>query len=257
MKKYALTIMCFIIFVSCKKENTAVQTESSTQLLTSVTKTTDIGGGGTYSIRYTYNDAGKLITEGSKAYYRDEQQRIVRIVDPGTPTSREDIHVYYNNANTGKVAYTLCTLTGGGVTDSVAYLHDDKGRLIKTISYISYFSKSGITDTTFLSEYDIFNYDTAGNLVRWDNYKNNTGVETHCSQFNFESYTKSPNPLYSGDEVRTMEFSWGGILNNSMNNFSGMGVYKKSYDYRTDGRPRSCTVNQAGVSSFKIIFEYK
>lgn len=253
MKKLILSLLCFAVIISCKKQN-AVPEVSGDQLLTKVTMTT---GAISYSINYGYNNAGKLIKEGNKTYYRDDKQRIARITDPGAATGRDDIQVYYGDPLTNKVSYTFCTRAGGDAADSLVYLHDSNGRLIKTMNYFSSFTENKTPDTTFLSHCDVFTYDADGNLIRVDDYNIDNGNLYHCGQFNFINYSKSINPLYTDDEVRIMEFEMDALLNTSINNFTRIGDYSKSYELRPDGRPSSCTVHQAGASDFTLIFEYK
>jgi hypothetical protein len=134
MKLFILTSVCFVVMLSCKKENsTTPVVENSNQLLTKIIRTGEFGGG-TFSVAYAYNNAGKIIKEGNKTYERDEQQRIVRILSPGASSNRTDIHVYYNKHNPNLVDYTFCVMATGDATDSVVYVHDDNGRLVKTMA---------------------------------------------------------------------------------------------------------------------------
>jgi hypothetical protein len=257
--------------LSCKKESSITQPENSNQLLTKVIRTGEFGGG-TFSIDYKYNSAGKLIKEGNKTYERDDQQRIVRILDPGTGSNRGDIQVYYNGYAPNEVAYTFCKMMTGDATDSVVYLHDDHGRLIKTMSYISYFANQYIPDTTLFYEFCTFSYNMDGNMAQMDDYKiNYDGRVVHCGQYFFANYDRGINPLYTGDEVRMVDFSCGGILNstrgvlnNSMNNFTSTinnftstGSYTKLFEYRADGKPRTCLIQENGVNLFRLVYEYK
>jgi len=262
MKKAVLFAIVFIIMISCKKDNViktdTKQTENSRQLLTKVVKTTNLSSDISYDdvINYEYNSAGKIITEGNKTYFRDDKQRIVRILDPGTGTNRDDINVYYSNPESNKIAYTLCILVGGEAIDSVVYLHDEYGRLIKTTSYFSYISGAN-SPGAVLSHFTVFQYDEMGNIEKLNLYNVDNGKVFRCGQYHFMNYDKMINPQYAADEVRAMEFSYDGIINASKNNLTGINGYTKSYEYRTDGRPRSCMVKQNGTPAFKLTFEYK
>jgi len=250
MKKVIPCAICFVMMIACKKENVVTeQTENSKQLLTKVIKTTNLSSDIFYNevINYGYNNEGKIITEGNKTYFRDDKQRIIRILDPGTGTNRDDIKVYYTSPESDKIAYTLCTLVGGDARDSVVYLHDNYGRLIKMESYVS----------TFLSHYNVFAYDESGNIKQLDLYNIDNGKAFHCGHYYFKGYDQTINPQHAVDEARSMEFSYQGVINASKNNFTSIDIYTKSYEYRADGRPRSCTVMQNGVTAFKLTFEYK
>ena len=266
MKRYMLPIVAFCALLSCKKEHTDTQQlENSKQVLTKIIKTADYGGG-TLSVDYAYNSAGKLIKEGNKTYERDNQQRIVRILEPGTSTNENDIQVHYNQKNPNLVDYTFCAMTKIDATDSVVYLHDNNGRLIKTMSYTTWFSDRDVPPIAFLSEYETFSYDPKGNLIQVNIYvREYDGRETLSGEYYFINYDKGINPLYTGDEVRAIDFSCGslfisyyGIINNSMNNFTSINnYYTKLYEYRADGRPRSCLVQQNGNNIFRLVYEYK
>ncbi len=255
MKKIILPIVILAALDSCRKEPIAATAETPSQLLVKITKTADLGGG-IISIDYAYDNAGMVIKEGNKTYYRDHKERIVRIVEPGTSTNRADIYVYYKDETSNEVAYTLCSLVDNAGTDSVVYLHDNDGRLIKTVSY--FHSKSGTVDSpdTF-GEYQVFGYDAEGNLTRWDDYKIQVGFESHCGSYLFNHYDARKNPLYSGDEVRTANITWGGMLNNSANNCTAAGNAARVYDYREDGRPRSCIAKLNGTDDYRLVYEYK
>jgi hypothetical protein len=264
MKKYILPILAFSTLFSCKKEHTnAPPLESSQQLLTKVVKTADYGGG-TFTIDYAYNNAGKLIKEGYKTYERDDQQRIVRMLN--FSSANPDIQVHYSSKNPNQVDYTFCRMTASNATDSVAYLHDANGRLIKTMRYHTYFSDRDVPAIPFLGEYKILSYDANGNLIQANVYERDyEGKETPAGDYFFLNYDKGINPLCTGDEVRLTDFSCGslfhfmyGILNSSTNNFTTTNYgYSKFFEYRTDGKPKSCLVQQNGKNVFKLIYEYK
>jgi hypothetical protein len=254
MKKITLVFFC-LAFFACKKDS-VTQTETSAQVLTKIIKTADFGGG-TYSVDYAFNDAGKIIAEGNIKYMRDDKQRIIQILDKGTPSNREDVRVFYSDANSNKVAYTFCNLTGSNATDSVVYLHDETGRLTKLMHYIHYFEDTYVPDTTYLYQYDILSYDANGNLLLLDDYKPYLGQIAHCVHMEFDDYNTDNNLLYSDDEVRILQTPCGGFMNSSPNNFVKMGVYMKTYVYRADGRPHSCIVKLNGKDDAKFVFEYK
>ena len=273
MKKTALSAIFLAILVSCKRESIEpTLPETNDQLLTKVIKTTTLGDGHSYDevANYDYNEVGKVITEGSKSYMRDDKQRIVRILDQTSPINRRDIQVYYSDSDPTKVAYTFCRVSGGDpATDSIVYIHDGYGRLSKTMSYIHSFGGTYVTDTifyyqhtvpdtTFLYQYTLFKYDDKGNVKQLDIYNLNIyGNPVHCKGYRFENYDNMVNPQYADDEVRMMEYSFDGIVNASKNNFTSVGIYSKNYEYRKDGRPRSCAVNQNGTPAFKLTFQYR
>jgi hypothetical protein len=274
MKKHlpvaAITI-CFLILVACKKNSTeTLKPETSDQLLTKVTKITQLNGDNPYTevINYSYNDAGKLISEGDKTYLRDEQQRIVEVLDANTCTNRNQVFVYYKDGHSKEVVYTLANWSGPlHGYDSVVYVHDENSRPIKTMTYIhqaagdyldtiNYYQYS-IPDTTYLGKYTDFKYDGNGNIIRITFYSvDPKGNIVVCGEYVFEGYGRSVNPQYSDDEVRIADYSFYGTMNTSKNNFTAIGNLSKLYEYRTDGRPRTCAVSQNGVKAFTLRFEY-
>jgi hypothetical protein len=254
MNKVFFFMLCFVMFFSCKKEKTSQASESSSQLLRKVIFSSD---GLSYPVAsYQYNSEGKIIAEGNKTYIRDGQQRIVEILDPGTLTNREDIKVYYSTQDKNKVDYTVCKMADG-VKDSVQYIRDNSGRMVKAVSYVSYSSSSLSPDTTLLSHYDTYAYSQEGNLIRIDLYNINHGQVSLCGRYNFSGYDKMINPQFSDDEVRTIQYYLDGTMNASKNNFASGNGYFKTYEYRADGRPRFCTVQKPGAYTFKLIFEYQ
>jgi hypothetical protein len=59
-----------------------------------------------------------------------------------------------------------------------------------------------------------------------EDYKINGKVVTLCGLYFFKNYDQGINPLYTGDEIRTIDFSCSsllnstmGVINNSLNNF--------------------------------------
>jgi hypothetical protein len=242
--------------LSCKKEDGAdKQVEDSKQLLKKVVLNSTTGL--TYDVvNYQYNSEGRIITEGSKAYVRDEKQRIVRILEPGTRTNRADIQVYYSSPESKKVAYTLCTLVDGSARDSVVYVHDNAGRLEKKLNYFSYLSTDNLPVGTYLAHYDVFAYDENGNLLQLDFYNIHQGKTYHCGQYQFSGYDNKNNPQYADDEARTMEYFGNGVINASKNNFTKNKNITKTYTYRADGRPSSCIVKSA-TQNFTLTFEYQ
>jgi hypothetical protein len=263
MKKatlYTLSIMGLI--VSCRKDKVAVnqQPENSDQLLTKVVRTIYLGTEVSSEdvINYQYNGAGNIISEGNKTYVRDDMRRIIRILNSNTAEGRPDTKVYYSENNPKEVSYTFSPLDAIGATDSVVYVHTN-GRLTKTMSYIHSFGTATCPERTFLDKYNTFKYDDEGNLVKVNFYSIDpkSGDATHCGQFFFRDYYKTANPLYTSDEVRTIEVGYNGLINSSKNNFFSIGGYTKEYAYRADGRPRSCVVTFEGNPVFKLTFVYE
>jgi len=233
--------------------------ETSNQLLTKVIKTIYLGSevSSEAVINYQYNEAGKIISEGDKTYVRDEMQRIVRIFNSNNCDGRPDTKVYYSETDPTQVSYTFSPLDAIGATDSVVYVHTN-GRLVKTISYIHYFATTTCPGHTSLERYNTFKYDEDGNLSKTYSYSidSNTGDTSRCGQLYFKDYYKTVNPLYTNEEIRTTEIEYNGLINSSKNNFFSVAGYTKEYEYRADGRPRSCLVNYNGSIVFKLTFVY-
>ncbi len=264
MKKavlYPLGIISLALMMSCKKDKVAAtqQPETSDQLLTKLIKTIYLGDdvSSEQVIKYEYDEAGNIISEGSKTYVRDELQRIVRILNSNSAEGRPETKVYYSETDPTEVSYTFSPLDAIGATDSVVYVHTD-GRLTKTMSYIHHFATVTCPDRTFLERYNTFKYDDQGNLSKANVYSVDpkSGDTTRCGQSFFKDYYKTANPLYTSDEVRTNEVGYNGLINSSKNNFYSIGDYTKEYEYRTDGRPRSCMVKYDGTLVFKLTFVY-
>jgi hypothetical protein len=235
------------------------QPETSDQLLTKVIKTIYLGEdvSSEQVITYGYDETGKIHSEGSKTYTRDEQQRIVRILNSNSSEGRPETKVYYSESDPMQVSYTFSPLDAIGATDSVVYLHTN-GRLTKTESYIHYFATSTYAGHTSLERYNTFRYDEQGNLSKVNVYSVDSkgGDTVRCNRFSFKDYYKTTNPLYTNDEVRTMEIGYNGLINSSKNNFYTIGDYTKEYEYRADGRPRSAMVKSNGTLVFKLTFVY-
>jgi hypothetical protein len=261
MKKTALYTISLLLLFSCKKEQTAVAPpETGNQLLTKITRTTHFTGGTVLYDEVTnfkYNVAGKIIAEGDKTYERDAQQRIVRILNPRTSTNRTDIRVFYSSPTSNQVAYTLCNIpVAENYRDSVVYQHDASGRLIRTTSYISEYSKSDSPDTTYLSLHYDLTYDASGNIAAFDYYNAYQGTMKHCSHDSYENYDSKPNPQYTDDEVRIMDVLCDRVIIASKNNVRSTNGYTYAYTYRADGRPRNGTVKQNGNVVFTLAFAY-
>ena len=258
---YILTQVCITFMLSCKKDRVAAiqQPETSDQLLTKVIKTIYLGSevSSEQTINYQYNEAGKIISEGDKTYVRDELQRIVRIFNSNNCDGRPDTKVYYSETDPRQVSYTFSPLDAIGATDSVVYVHTN-GRLTKTISYIHYFATSASPEHTYPARYNTFKYDDEGNLSKTFSYSIdiNTGDTSRCGQFYFKDYYKTVNPVYTNEEIRTTEVEYDGLINSSKNNFFSIAGYTKEYEYRPDGRPRSCMVSYNGSTVFKLTFVY-
>jgi hypothetical protein len=263
MKKaslYTVGITCLTLMMSCSKDKieSSQQPETSNQLLTKIIRTTFLGDVSLDEvIKYEYDGAGKIISEGDKTYVRDDQQRIVRIYNSNICDGRPDTKVYYSEKDPGEISYTLCPLDAISATDSVVYVHD-KGRLIKTMSYIHYFATTAYAEHTSLEKYNVLKYDDEGNLSKANFYSISpeTGDTIRCGQFYFKDYYKTANPLYTSDEVRTIQVGYSGLINSSKNNFFSVGDYTKDYEYRADERPRSAEVKYDGNVVFKLTFVY-
>jgi len=257
MKIITLCTLCFLFFLACKKDNSTNRTaEDSKQLLKRVVLTSTTGNLSYEVANYRYNSEGSITAEGTKTYVRDEKQRIVRILDSRTPTSRADIQVYYSTFLPSKVAYTLCTFVDGKTWDSVVYVHDNTGQLVKKLSYLTYLSNNNLPVSVFLSHFEVFAYDESGNLMQLDFYNIDQGRTIHCGQYRFARYDTKQNPMYSNDEVRSMEYALEGVINASKNNCITINDFNKNYEYRADGKPKSCLVRSA-TQSYTLTFEYQ
>ena len=258
---YTLSIMFVMLMTSCKKDKVAAnqQPETGDQLLTRVIRTTILSSDVSLDqvIKYEYNEAGKLISEGNKTYVRDDQQRIVRIFNSNAAEGRPETMVYYSEVDPAQVSYTFSPLDAIGATDSVVYLHTN-GRLTKTMSYIHYSATTTCSEHTSLEKYNTYRYDEQGNLSKANFYSIDpkTGDIIRCGQFYFKDYYKTANPLYTSDEIRTAEMEYNGLINSSKNNFFSVDRYTKDYEYRADGRPRSCMIKYNGTVVYKLTFEY-
>lgn len=275
MKRYswAATIaVSLLVGASCKKENTdPLQPENAGQALSKIIRIIPLGNEHSYNeeISYTFNVTGKMIGEGDKTYTRDEQQRITEIWDKSKQTNRNHTFVYYSEIHPQQVLYTLSNWSGQAAGyDSVAYIHNETGDLLKTMTYVHQYAGSyldtinyypyTLPDITYLSNYTDFRYDKNGNIIRLNFYSVSiTGEVVLCGSYTFSGYTVTKNPQYSGDEVRMADYPFYGTTNNSKNNFSSIGNYYKDYEYRSDGRPRTCIVREGGEIEFTLKFEYQ
>lgn len=243
MKKLILPVILFAGFCSCSKDHTPPANKG--ELLSEIVLTQ---GGLTNRVKYEYNEQGKIIQEGDVTYLRDEQQRIKEIIDPNTLTNRKDVFVYYNDALQNKVSYTLSKVATVDAVDSTVYIHDEKGRLQKTVSYFN----------GTLDYYDLYFYDNTDNLITDLHYVMQiTGTSLLCSEDDFDNYTTTSNPLYSDDEVRLNKTFWNSLLNTSKNSFTQLGLYVKTFSYREDGKPINCLIHRDGTQDFTISFIYQ
>jgi hypothetical protein len=249
-----------VLLVSCKKgsQTSGNDTENSTQTLYKIVQTRFYASGPTSSetIDYEYDDAGKIIVEGAKHYYRDDKERIIKITMPPNSSNRRTIYVHYADASSKTVAYTICHFNAPPNTgisndslpghDSIVYQHEN-GRLIKMLEY---FSGDGIS---FAADfYHTLSYDEKGNLRQVSRIGDNCLII-----YRYNVYDDRVNPQYSDDEVRILETFWG-MGNISPNNLiSGNSVGSNHFEYRADGRPRSCTVSENGRDDVKITYHYK
>jgi hypothetical protein len=274
MKKILIIASCSIIIVSCKKDTgTVPEVESSNQKLIKLTKTSYLASG-PYSeyLNFEYNSAGKIIAEGNKKYLRDDKQRIIQVHQFTTQQIADEytLQVHYSDATSGKVSYTNHIRTDMPLkapTDSIAYIHDAKGRLTKLMHYYLNYLTAGAPPA--LVQYHTIEYDNNGNILSLNRYAiPNTGTLVHCEEYIFDRYDSKTNPMHTEDEVRLLELNWGGTFNVSLNNsmlannskrsfINVNDIYGKVYDYRADGRPRSCNVLLNGADAFTLIFTYQ
>lgn len=254
MKTFIVTAVSLVTCLSCNKKESPAPVENSNQLLMRILKTADFGGG-TYSLDLKYNDAGKIIREDNTTYNRDAKQRIVSISSSGRPADSPYVYVYYKDETSTQVDYTFSKFSYSNSTDSAVYIHDKDGKLIKTMGYYQDLNDSKALP--MLSHYMLLNYDDRGNLIQVDIYTINDNALYHCSAYYFDHYDAKINPLHTDDEVRISNVSWAGILNSSTNNCKSIGIYTKSFEYRADGRPKTCIIKQNGANSMKLIYEYQ
>lgn len=260
MKKSTLFLSCIILLIACQKQSAVSKepAENSGQVLSAIIKKTLFNSNLAYNekILFEYDASGKLIMEGEKHYYRDEQGRIAHISLPPNNTNRREISVHYTDANSNMVAFTFCHFKAAGNRgedslsgyDSIVYVHDG-GRLSKMLEY---FSDNGINYTHYFT-YN-FTYDESGNIRETSKYKTDGSA---CYIYSYDSYDDKINPLYSNDEVRMLETFWnaGNISPNNL--VKGNYIADKVFDYRPDGRPRSCTVKENGVDVTSVTYQYK
>lgn len=261
-----IPLFCLILLISsCRKSSTTNEPESSDQLLTKIVKTYFFSGGLSYSetLSFDYDNTKKIIAEANNVYYRDNKGRIIKISKNSNSANRLDTYVYYANGNSGTVAYTRSDykVAGGffdaagnyivdSVTyhDSTVYVHENN----KLTRIIGYFSDNGIN--YFGYQPDKLGYDGKGNLKEWTRTLDN-GV--YCTQYYYYEYDYLINPFYSDDEVRRLEVFWG-TENISPNNLlRGNHTSGRHFEYRDDGRPRSCTVSENGKEVYKLAYYYK
>lgn len=256
-KTMVLLIFAGFMITSCHKEPAEMVTpETNDQQLVKVVKTTHFSSFNYDDvIEYRYNDAGKLIREGVTNYYRDNNQRITRILNPPNNTNRMDTYVFYADETSGKVAYTICNYEAGGnaYRDSNSYIHNEEGLLVKLMNYTT--SDKGIF---YLYHYYELVYDTSKNLAHLKSFTVNNGLVQICGGwFDYAGYDNRINPLYSGDEVRMLE-NLLEVGNSSPNNFTSQNnTYSRQFTYRADGRPSSCSIIYNGNEQFTLTFYYK
>lgn len=257
MQKF-LPILLAVIFVSaCRKEKLPPR-EDSSQQLKKIVKKTVFGSGVEYSetIAYEFDRDHRIITEGVKQYSRDQQGRITRI-----SYNTNVIDVHYKDPLSKEVAYTLFKFQAKptefstvslNMTDSTVYEHTN-GK----VSSIKLFSSSDISPVTLTAVYH-FSYDAGDNLQKVVLLSVNNNNFTVCGVRIFDQYDNKPNPLYSDDEVRLLNFGWE-VTNVSSNNFlTGNSAIRKSYQYRSDGRPSSCAVSDVnGNTNVLLTYHYE
>jgi hypothetical protein len=263
MKKTAFaTVLPFLVtfLISCSKGSSISgnDAENGIQTLYKIVQTRFYTSGPTSSetIDYEYDKAGKIITEGTKHYYRDEKERITKITMPPNSSNRRVIYVHYTDASSGVVDYTTCRFNSPPNTgisndslpgyDSIVYQHEN-GKLVKMLEY---FSSDGVNFA--LDFHHEFTYDERGNMKQVKRIGDNCLII-----YSYFSYDTHINPLYSDDEARVLETFWdmGNISPNNL--LSGNFVGSKHFEYRADGRPMSCTVSENGKDNVKITYHYK
>lgn len=260
-----IIITCLITLTMACHKSEMKEPETSDQVLTKIAKTSFIGGiSYSETIGFEYDNAKRIIAEGDNHYERDDKGRIIKIVMPPNNSNRRDIYVYYADATSGMVAYTRCDfkVAGGwmapdatynfydsiGGHDSSVYIHENG----KVTTIQEYFSSNGITFNRSFAY--TMKYDDKGNLKEM----RRTGAAGNlCNLYYYYEYDYLENPLHSNDEVRIREQYWstGNISANNL--LRGNHISGKHFEYRTDGRPRTCNVYENGQEAYRLTYYYK
>jgi hypothetical protein len=215
----ARLVICLAVFlpffVSCRKQTsragrsyTAGNPATEGSLL--VKKVDAWTNGANDSTTYGYDAARRLIAEHEVGiglypddilYYRDDQERITKWTSAANGDSGVT-DVYYSDANSGKVAYTLLTgeSSGGPLFDSAVYVYNQQNYPVRISDFIS-------NTQPYPSDYDSFTYDGAGNLSQYLIYDSSgPGVYKLNIGYQFQ-YDNKINPLFSYDDARLV-FEW-------------------------------------------------
>ncbi|HRI19913.1 MAG TPA: hypothetical protein PLA68_03125 [Panacibacter sp.] len=258
MKTTVALLSCIVLLCNCRKDPLApaAEAEDSQQKLVKIINTLIINDNllSSDSINFAYDDAGKIIAEGKLRYYRDDKERVIRITQPLWGVDDYSSYVFYADEQSGKVAYVAYGASILGYTDSVAYFHDSQGRVNKIMDYYFFDDR----DSFVLINYVLFDYDEKSNLKQITKYALDYDNFILCYRNMYTEYDDQKNPLHSDDEVRLFEYFWG-FANVSANNvrFTAHNNYHEQYDYRADGRPRSCSITQNGKEQYRSNYYYK
>lgn len=275
MLKLIATLGFIVLLIACHKstQSPPPEVETAGQKLVKVLKTVMAGnGGGTVPIYkdsalYAYDAAGRVITEGPETYTRDEKGRIVVINGPfydDDPVGAT-AHVYYADENSSQVAYKIVTygieVNGQHFTtyDSLVYVHE-AGRLKQVTWY-----ESDNNGPIYIWNHQDYTWDDNGRIaeIRRSIIIPNQPERT-SRIFTFKSYDSALNAIPQGDEVRSDFVLWGtdNICGNNIKTeryYAHGAVFnvQKAYNYRPDGRPRSCWVTINDITAILYNYYYK
>jgi hypothetical protein len=211
---------------------------------------------------YVYDAARKLIAEHETGirtfpddidilFYRDDQERITK----WATVENEDsgiTAVYYVDATSGKVAYTVLTgvNAGGSLFDSAVYTYNQQNYPVRISEFIS-------SSQPYPSDYDSFTYDAAGNLSQYLIYDSSAINQYHLNIAYQFQYDNKINPLFSYDDARLV-FEWSTAFspNNlvKQTNIYGNPPQRPSDDvtltwyYRSDKKPDSSAEGGTAIS---------
>jgi hypothetical protein len=215
----ARLVICLAVFllwsISCRKQTSGAgrnytsgnpATEGS--LLVKVVQAWTNGAND--STIYEYDAGRRLIAEHEMGigpypndilYYRDGQERITKWTSAANGDSGVT-SVYYVDASSGKVAYTLLTggSSGGPFSDSAVYVYNQQSYPVRISDFYS-------TTQPYPSDYDSFTYDAAGNLSQYLIY-DSSGPGAYDLNIGYQfQYDNKINPLFSYDDARLV-FEW-------------------------------------------------
>jgi hypothetical protein len=255
-------ISCVLLNAGCQKSLTAGNTSNGTSGIDS----TIIAGNGTQLVRlvtdwslgsapstdssveqFTYDTAGHVTLSslgiwGEVAYYRDNNERIIKLGTPQTSYSADSFFTYvqYQSETSTQVLFTVFQNNGSSPQerDSTAFIYSN-GRVSQTYLY------ANVAGLTSLARYQTYSYDANGNLTQLYTYYPN-GILDVGSDFTYDSKT---NPLYYANDASLLN-AWGNNCtpNNvvkQVNHYGNPtqkpdGHFTYAYTYNAKGLPATC-----------------